>query len=81
MNSSVTWNIIDKYFENDKYNLVSHLLDSYNDFYEFGLKNIFKEKNPIKILKIKIRKLKSLIIVVKCILAAKKVTKYIMENL
>ena len=51
MNSSVTWNIIDKYFENDKYNLVSHLLDSYNDFYEFGLKNIFKEKNPIKIFK------------------------------
>ena len=51
MDSNIVWNIIDKYFENDKYNLVSHLLDSYNDFFETGLKNIFKEKNPIQILK------------------------------
>ena len=51
MDSNIVWNIIDKYFENDKYNLVSHLLDSYNDFFETGLKTIFKEKNPIQILK------------------------------
>jgi len=51
MNSDIVWGIIDKYFENDKYNLVSHLLDSYNDFYEYGLKNIFKEKNPIRVFK------------------------------
>ena len=51
MDSKIVWNIIDKYFENDKYNLVSHLLDSYNDFFENGLKTIFKEKNPIQILK------------------------------
>ena len=51
MDSNIVWNIIDKYFENDKYNLVSHLLDSYNDFFEKGLKSIFKEKNPIRIFK------------------------------
>ena len=51
MDSNIVWNIIDKYFDNDKYNLVSHLLDSYNDFFEKGLKSIFKEKNPIRIFK------------------------------
>ena len=51
MDSNLIWNIIDKYFEHDRYTLVSHQIDSFNDFFSEGIKNIFKEKNPIKIIK------------------------------
>jgi hypothetical protein len=30
---SIAWNIIDKYFKDNPYNLVAHHLDSYNDFF------------------------------------------------
>ena len=51
MNSDVVWNIIDTYFNDNPYALVSHHLDSYNQFFKTGLRQIFKEKNPIRILK------------------------------
>ena len=51
MNSEVVWNIIDTYFNDNPAALVSHHLDSYNQFFKTGLKQIFFEKNPIKILK------------------------------
>ena len=51
MSSEVVWNIIDKHFTDNPSSLVSHHLDSYNQFFRSGLKQIFKEKNPIKILK------------------------------
>ncbi len=51
MDSNIVWNIIDKYFEHDKYTLVSHQIESFNDFFSHGIKNIFNEKNPIKIIK------------------------------
>jgi DNA-directed RNA polymerase II subunit RPB2 len=51
MNSEVVWNIIDTYFNDNPYALVSHHLDSYNQFFKSGLKQIFREKNPIRILK------------------------------
>ena len=51
MNSEVVWNIIDTYFSDNPSSLVSHHLDSYNQFFKTGLKQIFKEKNPIQILK------------------------------
>ena len=51
MDSNLVWNIIDKFFENDKYTLVSHQLESFNDFFSNGIKNILNEKNPIKIIK------------------------------
>ena len=43
--------IIDKYFSDNPNCLVSHQLDSYNDFFENGIYQIFREKNPIKIMK------------------------------
>ena len=43
--------IIDKYFSDNPKSLVAHHLDSYNDFFAYGIKRIFKEKNPIKIMK------------------------------
>ncbi len=51
MNSEIPWEIIDKYFKNNKSVLIQHQLNSYNDFFNNGINRIFKEKNPIKILK------------------------------
>ena len=45
---SISWNIIDKYFKDNPYNLVAHHLDSYNDFFGKGIFQIFKENNPIR---------------------------------
>jgi DNA-directed RNA polymerase II subunit RPB2 len=51
MDDEIIWNIIDKYFKDNPTALVSHHLESYNDFFNNGIKRIFKEKNPIKIMK------------------------------
>ena len=51
MNENLKWNIIQKYFEDNPKCLVKHHIDSFNDFFNYNIKQIFKEKNPIKILK------------------------------
>ena len=48
---NVGWHVIDTYFKDNPTCLVQHQLDSYNDFMQQGLKSIFKEKNPIILLK------------------------------
>ena len=45
------WLLIDQYFNDNPTSLVSHQLESYNSFFNTGIKNIFKEKNPIRLLK------------------------------
>ena len=50
-NDTIIWNIIDKYFQDNPNILVKHHLDSYNDFFNNKIFNIFKEKNPIRIFK------------------------------
>ena len=50
-NDNIIWNIIDKYFQDNPNILVRHHLDSYNDFFNNKIYNIFREKNPIKIFK------------------------------
>jgi len=47
----LAWLVIDKYFANDPNILVKHHLESYNDFFNNKIHNIFKEKNPILIMK------------------------------
>ena len=47
MNSEISWNVIHKYFDDNKQILVKHQLDAYNDFYKNGIKQILNEKNPI----------------------------------
>ena len=47
----LSWVIIDKLFNDNPYILIAHHLDSYNDFFQNGIHRIFKEKNPIKIMK------------------------------
>ncbi len=51
MNVELPWKVIDKYFRDNPYALVSHHLDSFNDFYGTGLSTILMERNPIRILK------------------------------
>jgi DNA-directed RNA polymerase II subunit RPB2 len=48
---NIAWIIIDKYFEDNPNILIRHHLDSYNDFFNNKIHNIFREKNPIRILK------------------------------
>ena len=43
--------IINKLFEDNKQLLVQHQIESYNNFFSDGIKRIFKEKNPIRIMK------------------------------
>lgn len=45
----IVWEMIDKFFKENPYSLVSHHLESYNDFFQNGIYKIFKEKNPIRI--------------------------------
>ena len=51
MNLEIPWAIIDSYFTDNNTVLIQHQLNSYNDFFNNGINKIFKEKNPIKILK------------------------------
>ena len=45
---SISWKIIDKMFkENDNF-LTNHHLDSYNRFFDTGIKDVFKNQNPMK---------------------------------
>ena len=44
----ISWKLIDKYFKDNPSNLVSHHLESYNDFFNRGLRRIFHENNPIR---------------------------------
>ena len=45
---TISWNLIDKYFKDNQYNLVAHHLDSYNDFFSKGIFQVFRENNPIR---------------------------------
>ena len=51
MSQNLSQIIIDKYFHDNPLTLVQHHLDSYNDFFDTGIQRIFKEKNPIRIMK------------------------------
>ena len=48
---TVVWNIIDTFFKENPYTLVNHQLDSYDQFMSNDIPTIFKQKNPIRILK------------------------------
>ncbi len=51
MNQENTWKILDKYFEENPTALIDHHIESYNNFINYGIPQIFREKNPIKIIK------------------------------
>jgi DNA-directed RNA polymerase II subunit RPB2 len=45
---NISWKIIDKYFKDNPTCLVSHHLESYNEFTKNGIRRIFHENNPIR---------------------------------
>lgn len=45
---TISWQIINTYFNDNPDNLVKHHLDSYNDFFSGGINRVFKENNPIR---------------------------------
>jgi DNA-directed RNA polymerase II subunit RPB2 len=47
MDNSSIWKIIDAYFRDNPQCLVTHHIESYNDFMKKSIFQIFKEKNPI----------------------------------
>ena len=51
MDQDTCWKTLDKYFEENPTSLVSHHIESYNDFMNNGISQIFREKNPIMISK------------------------------
>ena len=48
MDEQLPWLVIDKYFKDNPYSFVSHHLDSYNDFFNDGIKQISKKLNLLK---------------------------------
>ena len=52
MDNTIAERIIDKYFEENENVFVQHHLNSYNSFFNNGIKDVLREKNPIKIMKI-----------------------------
>jgi len=49
--NKVIWSIIDTYFKDNPDFVSKHHINSYNDFMKKGIPQIFKEKNPIRIIK------------------------------
>ncbi len=48
---NITWKTINKMFHDNPNFLINHHLNSYNMFFEEGIKQIFKNNNPLRILK------------------------------
>jgi DNA-directed RNA polymerase II subunit RPB2 len=44
----ISWKLIDKYFKDNQNCLVSHHLESYNEFFKNGIRRVFHENNPIR---------------------------------
>ena len=51
MDDKISWKIIEKYFESNPEYLTMHHLNSFNDFVDNGIPRIFRDNNPIKIMK------------------------------
>lgn len=49
MESTTLWRIINKHFEDNPQYLVAHHIESYNDFFQKDIFEIFKNQNPIRI--------------------------------
>jgi len=49
MDESTVWKLIDVYFQENPQALVKHHVDSFNQFYDTQIFQLFKEMNPIKL--------------------------------
>ena len=51
MNASIAWETIDRMFKDNPNFIVKHHIESYNNFFSKGIKEIFKDRNPIHFFK------------------------------
>ena len=51
MSNPISLKLLDIYFRDNPSFLVNHHLESYNDFFDTGLAQLLKEKNPIHFFK------------------------------
>jgi DNA-directed RNA polymerase II subunit RPB2 len=49
LTEDVIWKLIDIYFRDNPQGLVRHHIESYNDFLDYDLSQLFKETNPLKL--------------------------------
>ena len=49
--NDIPWKIISMYFRDNPTALIDHHLVSYNAFFDKGIKQVLKEKNPIRFIK------------------------------
>ena len=80
-NDIIAWRIIDKYFKDNPNILITHHLESYNNFFNIKIFDIIKEKILLEFLKIKIQILNNIIYKRIFILELKQVANYILVNL
>ena len=48
---AISWKIIDKMFKDNPNMIVKHHIDSYNQFFSTGLRDVFKNNNPLRFFK------------------------------
>ena len=49
IDNSTLWKIIHSHFDENPQSLVTHHIESFNDFYQNGIQQIFREKNPLRL--------------------------------
>ena len=49
--NAISWKIIDKMFKDNPNMIVKHHIDSYNQFFSTGLRDVFKNNNPLRFFK------------------------------
>ena len=49
LDNATLWKIINSHFDENPQSLVAHHLESFNDFYQQGIQQIFREKNPLRL--------------------------------
>ncbi len=49
--NDISWKIIDKMFKDNPNMIVKHHIDSYNQFFSTGLRDVFKNNNPLRFFK------------------------------
>ena len=49
--NAISWKIIDTMFKDNPNMIVKHHIDSYNQFFSTGLRDVFKNNNPLRFFK------------------------------
>ena len=78
--NDISWKIIDTMFKDNPNMIVKHHIDSYNQFFSTGLRDVFKNNNPLRFFKELDKETNQYKLNVNYILVVLILIKYIMEN-